>query len=456
MRQTRQNTGSGRRQKVKLAWLLIAVTGACFLGNGCASWSNPVADGIPVSRVPPEYFVRPKEETKTIPLTLLRQKPPDVYRLAPGDILGIYVEGVLGDKTQPLPVRFPELGKEQGKQTPGIGYPIPVREDGTLPLPLVEPVQVNGMTVIEAQEAVTKAYLAPKKLLKEGNERVIVSLLRPRQYHVQVIRQDSGTIPFAPTAGNIFIGNARRGTGASIDLPAYENDVLNALSRTGGLPGLDAMNEIVVQRGYYRPVSQGGTGENCKGNGAAADQASAYSNTQVIRIPLRLRDGEPPPFKPEDVILQNGDIVFIEARDTEVFYTGGILFPRQFVVPRDYDLRVVEAVALSGGPLLNGAATVNNLSGTVLATGFGSPTPSRLSVLRRTKDRGQIIINVDLLLAMRDPRENIIVQGGDVIILQETLGESFTRYFVSVFHYNALGFFANRRDFIGTANLFGP
>ena len=440
MNQIPKNVGLSR---CRGGFLLVAVLGSCVCGNGCASWTNPVADGIPVSRVPQEYFARPKEETKTIPLTLLRQKPPDAYRLAPGDILGIYVEGVLGDKTQPLPVRFPELGKEQGKQTPGIGYPIPVREDGTLPLPWVEPVQVGNMTLIEAQDAIKKAYLMPEKILKEGKERIFVSVLRPRQYHVQVVRQDSGTIPFSPSAGQIFVGNARRGTGATVELPAYENDVLNALTRTGGLPGLDAMNEILVQRGYFEPTD-------------GADAAAALAKTQVIRIPLRLREGEPPPFKPEDVILRNGDIVYIEARDTEVFYTGGILFPRQFVLPRDYDLRVVEAIALSGGPLLNGATTVNNLAGTVLATGLGSPTPSRISILRRTKERGQIIINVDLLLAMRDPRENIIVQGGDVIILQEQLGESFTRYITGAFRYNLLGFFANRRDFIGTGNLFGP
>ena len=32
------------------------------------------------------------------------------------------------------------------------------------------------------------------------------------------------------------------GTGQIIDLPAYQNDVLTALARTGGLPGTDAKN----------------------------------------------------------------------------------------------------------------------------------------------------------------------------------------------------------------------
>ena len=33
----------------------------------------------------------------------------------------------------------------------------------------------------------------------------------------------------------------RRGTGFALDLPAYENDVLNALAQTGGFPGTDAV-----------------------------------------------------------------------------------------------------------------------------------------------------------------------------------------------------------------------
>ena len=48
-------------------------------------------------------------------------------------------------------------------------------------------------------------------------------------------------------------------------------------------------------------------------------------------------------------MLRTGDILFIETRNTEFFYTGGILQPRQFVLPRDYDLTVVEVISLADG-----------------------------------------------------------------------------------------------------------
>jgi hypothetical protein len=405
---------------------ILAVT-----SGGCAALTNPVATGIPVSRVPPEYLAQPKEDLKTIPLTVLRQSPPDAYRLGPGDVLGVYIEGILGDKSQPLPVRFPEAGSLSANLPPSVGYPIPIREDGTLPLPLVErPITVQGMTVVEAEEAIRKAYLFPKKLLDPGREhRILVSLQRQRFYRVQVVRQDTGALQFS---GGLVL-NQRRGTGAAIDLPAYENDVLNALNRTGGLPGLDALNEIIVER-------------EVKGQGG----------TRVSRIPLRTVGGEPPPVTADDVILQNGDIVFVESRDTEVFYTGGFLLPRQFVLPRDYDLRVVEAVALANGPLVNGAVSQNNLSGTVTATGIGSPNPSRVTVLRRTKHNGQIPIIVNLNVALNDPRENLIIQPGDVIILQETIEEAVTRYLTTITHFNFFSQIIQGTKTNGSVTVIGP
>ena len=284
------------------------------------------------------------------------------------------------------------------------------------------------MTLIEAEEAIRKAYTVDKKILNAGEERILVSLMKPRTYRVQVDRQDSSAL----TVAGGLIGNARRGTGAAVDLPAYENDVLNALNRTGGLPGLDALNEVIVQR-------------DVKGQG-----------TKVTRIPMRLREGEPVPFSARDVILEDGDIVFVEARDTEVFYTGGVLQARQYVLPRDYDLRVVEAIALGGGPLINGLFAQSNLTGNISATGIGSPNPSRVSVLRRTKYNGQIPIIVDLNLALNDPRENIILQAGDVLILQETPGEAITRWTIGALRINILNQFLKSPRSSGTISGTAP
>ena len=430
---------------------------------GCAAVTNPVADAVPVNRLPPEVKGRAKSDEKTIPMTLLRQKPPAVYLLGPGDVLGVYIETVLGEKNQPLPVHI----AERGNTPPSLGYPLPVREDGTLPLPLLkEPVKVTGLSVDEAQRKIIEAYTVTQKILKPDNARVIVTLQKPRTYHILVVRQDSGGLTVGgggsgesggggSTSGGAagVLGQTKRGTGYTIDLPAYENDVLNALARTGGLPGLDAQNEVRIERGSFKPGVESDAEAMCR---LSASGERTFPGVRTLRIPLRLRPDEEVPFRPEDVILQSGDTLFIEARDTELFYTGGLLPARQFVLPRDYDLDVVQAIALANGPLVNGGLNQNNLTGQSIQAGIGFPSPSLVTVLRRTADGGQIPIRVSLNKALRDPREQVLIQAGDTIILQETVGEALGQYFTQVVRINFFGTFIRSRDLTATSNVTLP
>jgi hypothetical protein len=169
-----------------------------------------------------------------------------------------------------------------------------------------------------------------------------------------------------------------------------------------------------------------------------------------------LRPGQKPPFRPEDIILRTGDIVFIEARQAEVFYTGGLLPPGEHLLPRDIDLDVVEAVARVQGPLVSSGVTAGNISGSFLAGGLGVPPPRLLSVLRRTPEGCQMTIRVDLHQALCDPRERILVQPGDVLILQENPGDAVVRYFTQVFQLNFVFNLFQTPDATGTATLTIP
>jgi protein involved in polysaccharide export with SLBB domain len=430
-------------------WLALVFL-ACAIGGGCAAFSNPVADAVPVRKLPPEVLGQRKDELREIPFTCLRQKPPDIYRLDVGDILGVWIEGVLGEKGQPPPVQI----SQDPTRPPALGYPIPVREDGTLLLPLVEPVQVKGLSLAEATQEIIKAYTVTKKILQPGRERVTVTLARPREYRVLVVREDSGGLVVGPQGG---LGQTKRGTGFTLDLPAYDNDVLTALARTGGLPGLDAQNEVIIERGYFSDTKDGqGLAHQMVPGGGCGGAGLGMCGGEVTRIPLRLRPGEQPPFRPEDIVLNNGDIVFIPARDSEFYYTGGLLPPQQVPLPRDYDLGVVEAIARINGPLVNGGFNINNLSGNIQATGYGSPSPSLVTVLRRTANGGQIPIRVSLNRALRDPRENLLVQAGDVLILQETLDEALSRYWTSVYRSVTVATLIRRRDLNKTDTLTFP
>ncbi|MGF1579458.1 MAG: polysaccharide biosynthesis/export family protein [Gemmataceae bacterium] len=398
---------------------------------GCAAITNPVADGIPVRKVPPEYLGIPREQTMRLPEYFLGQPPADPYEVAPGDTLAVYVLGVTGDPNQLPPVTV----EASGLRKPALGYPYPVRSDGTLKLPKIDPLDVDGKTLTQIEQEVTKAYI-DAGILKKENINVNVDLLKPRTERIIVIREDSGSLSVSPTG---VLGNASSGQGFVVDLAAYENDVLHALAQTGGLPGLDAKEEVIVQKGYLKegddPNEILDAMRMCRSGMRGFSDPNRRQNIQIVRIPLRLNPGERVTFKPKDVILKTGDVVFIASRRTEVFYTGGLLSPNQFPLPRDVDLRVIDAIALARGPFLNGLITQNNLAGNVAQLGIGSPSPSLVTVLRKTKRGGQIPIKVDLYRAARDPRENILIKPGDVLILQETVDQAMTRYFTGVIRF---------------------
>lgn len=438
-----------------LAVILMSI--CCGLLSGCAALTNPVANGVPVRILPDELLGESREGFEPIPLTLLRQKPPKQYILAAGDTLGVYIEGVLGDADTPPPVNIPD----SADLPPSIGYPIPIRQDGTISLPYVDPIKVAGMTIEEAEDAVVKAYLK-EQIVRPEARRILVTLMRPRYYRVLVIRDDSQQRQVQLQTESLLglgtsrttIGGGNQGIGLALELPAYENDVLNALTRSGGLPGLDSTQEVIVQRGY------GGQTDGQFGMHRLPTEADlakdADGRRRIIRIPMRIRPGDPISITPEDVILENGDIVMVRAREPQFYYTGGLMPADEIPLPNDYDLTVLEAVLKARGGVLNGGFNNSNLNGTVIQAGIGSPNPSLLAVIRKTPNCGQVVIRVDLNEAMRDPRENILVQPGDVLLLQETPQEATTRYISQQFQANFFFRWLNQTDAQGSGQVFGP
>ncbi|HWA98090.1 MAG TPA: polysaccharide biosynthesis/export family protein, partial [Pirellulales bacterium] len=343
---------------IRHRWTMVgmAVVVACG-ASGCFS-----SRGVPANRLPPGFLAQPHSDRENINFIRLRQDPPKAYLLGPRDVLGVYVEGVLGTREQPMPVHFPE----QGDMSPATGYPMPIRDDGTVALPLLPPLRISGLTVTQAEDLIREKYTTEFRILQPGRDRIIVTLMRKRTYQVLVVREDGSSIPQTGTVISTSGGLVKRGTAKAVELKAYENDVLHALSETGGLPGLDAKNEVKILRGAFADaerrdeILQELSGVPVED--AQALIASEVSEDQdVIRIPLRIGPNDAPvTLNEEDIILATGDIVFIETRDREVFYTGGLLVGKEQMLPRDYDLDVLGAIALGGGSVAGAAGGYGN------------------------------------------------------------------------------------------------
>ena len=411
---------------------LAALALTVLAGTGCQSMSmgsfgSYCIDAVPARRLPPAVLGRPKEDMIETSKARLRRTPSDVYELDAGDVLGVYIGGILGDREEPPPVNFPE----DATIPPALGFPIPVREDGTISLPFLDPIDVRGLTVAQAEEKVERALLIAQITEDEFNGKIIVTLIRQREIRVLVIREEAGGVirTSGSRTGGSAESNLKRGDGYNIDLKAGENDLLTALSETGGLPGLDARNEVVIYRG-------GGEGS------ARYDEAVAAFYRQpvpcgcrpplpdpygpgAVRIPLRFYPEFPPQFTEEDITLRDGDVVYIAARDREKYYTGGLLGGGEYLLPRDYDLNVLQAVGVAGGQVGAGGTGISGVNlGGGRGGGGGPFPPSRAIVVRQLPNGcGEITIRVDLTRALTDPRERLLIQPEDVIILQYTLAE---------------------------------
>ena len=107
---------------------------------------------VPASSVLNAACLQPDNDSPINFLTL-RQSEPESYILDKGDTLGIYIQGITGDKDVPPPVHYPEDPTMQ----PALGYPVPVRDDGYISLPLVKPIRVAGLTLAQAESKILQA-----------------------------------------------------------------------------------------------------------------------------------------------------------------------------------------------------------------------------------------------------------------------------------------------------------
>ncbi len=616
---------------------LLLLTTAGF-ASGCAAF-RPI-DGVPARYLAPELRAQTRSNGSTIDLSLLAQKPPHQHIVDSQDVLGIYIEGVLGGIGEAPPINTPVAADI----APSIGYPMSVRNDGTVSLPMIGTVNVRGMTIRQVEEHLRQIYTTERKILKEGADTIIVSLQRPRQVRVLVLRQETGGSGGAQFAQGLAVnlGQTKRGSGQVVNLPIYNNDVLHALAQTGGLPGLDAENTIYIIRRQHtgptgmtpdhphyptlptpalpqqrptqqHPVMEGHVSSSYSqanpniqlvgyqpltNDGSTVEQVTAYNtstpqpvsiptmgnnnqfqspvypngnvpniqnnrpanhftiepvvasnfgnpdplaelrtgmapanqeefseqvvlqrevtveqtaatqfnqpgysqpeysqpilqqlppqyrlsepslngqppfpventpinnfvaspqmapevdddqaashdqfwsqvdlgmnnfnadptmnNRKVIKIPIRLKPGEQPHIRPEDIILQDGDIVFIESRDTEIFYTGGLLGGGQFTLPRDYDLDVLDAISLAQGARQQ-QNVGNQIGGTSALNGDVTISASSVVIIRRMPNGAQVPIKVDLYRALTDPSERILIQPGDMVMLRYKMHEA--------------------------------
>ena len=440
---------------------ILSLVCVVSLGLWAGCTSIPQRETVSVAGYASMVTEGPRSSMEQINMVKLRMDRPQVELLGPGDVLGIYISTVTGSEDVPPPVYNVDKATDED---PASGYPYPVRSDGTLSLPLLaEPIYVEGMSLIEAENAIRTAYTIKRRLL--GSEaKISVTLIKKRTVSVCVIREDlslgvnpsqsssaSSQLVSTKGTGETYFGNVGRGSAISLELPMYKNDILEALSRSGGMPGLNAKNELIILR------KTDSDGFDCDDSDYLPKDSEAFARSisdrynetgsldsigydmGIIRIPLRvLPCEEPPRLTSDDVTLRDGDVIYIQSREAEVYYTGGMVKGGVHAIPRDYDLDVLAAIAAAGGGI--GAGVGGTDSSTSGRANF-LLAPSRILVIRNHNGH-QVAISLKKNDALRDPASRILIEPNDVILVEYTNFETIFNVIFSTIRVNI-----NPRDF---------
>ncbi len=407
-------------QRNLLLLLLLTMAGT----TGCVGMAKK---GIPVGQLQPQWLAPAKVSKRPIDFTLLRKDPAVEHLVGARDVLGVYVEGIFsGEEISSGGSELPEVNyyfqedPEGMAAWPAVGQPLVVQSDGTLHLPLVQPVQINGLTLQQAADQIQETYIAAGYLKADRTKSFVqVSLVRPRVHRVMVIREDSSSEVPALIQRSQYVMSSR-GDAKIVQLPQQESDLLHALVATGGLPGEDASNEVWILRGTtWQEASE------------QFDQGAAPSSIQGVAshtvIPLRYDACMPLPFGREDIVLQDGDVVFVEKRVERHFYTGGLLNAGQIPLPRDEDIDILEAIALAntGVSGMSGQIAVSQQGQFSSGPGNVCP-PTRAQIIRKVSGNQQIVINVDLRKALECAEERVLIQPEDFVMLHYRPSELMT------------------------------
>jgi len=409
------------------AWAAAVLFGLSITA-GC--WAPLCSPGVPACALPDSFRTPMRTAGPPLNFASLSLPPQKDYILGPDDVLEVTVHGLYpGGETRPIRVQ--------------------IMADGSIQLPLVGPVRVGGMNVMQAHVAIHNAYA--DGFIKEP--RTNVFLVERALTSVLVL-------------GEV-------GAPGMYRLPKYENDVAHALAVAGGLRE-DAGLEIEVHRRITQnqvraaqynqqfarqnpaeaPVEFAGLIAQPDGVidmvppadpearlvypvGGPNEPALAsqpldsplgvpigQEPMEIVRIPLR---GYPSrPIFTEEVALNPGDVIVVPSRKDEVFYVVGPLSPTNFVrfsisarerdigagflLPRDREIDVVTAVAMAG--------YIDPIN-----------SPTTVTVQRHLPDGRSMRILVDLFKARYDPKETLLVAPGDIIYLNPDTSWWFRRTF---------------------------
>jgi polysaccharide export outer membrane protein len=309
------------------------------------------------AHLPAELQAAPVTNVQTLDLSRLAGPPVNKELIERGDVIEVSIAAGLGsDAVTQIPVR--------------------IGEDGIAPLPEIGPVQLAGLTLMDAEQAVAAACI------QRGfyhRPQVTVTLRQQRTNRITVV-------------------GAVKDPGVQ-ELARGSSYLLSAIVAAGGLAE-DAGPKVEIRypTGCSTIAEQPGT-NNISGVQLTSGQESA-DGRKVAYVCLNLAEsvtqGEGTRYLPD------GSVITIEKRLPQPYHVIGLVQkPGQFEYPMNHDVRVLEAIAQAGGT--------------------SQALADKIYVIRPTPNGAEdTMIEISLRRAKRKREENLRLQPGDVVSVEPT------------------------------------
>jgi polysaccharide export outer membrane protein len=378
----RQGLTSRRSERAGLLRACVAVGAAtmCVLAPlaGCNT------TGYEAASLPIELQAASAPESTGINLERMVGAGVGTSQIGPGDLVQItIVSGSSDERATPIPAR--------------------VAQDGTVMVPLIGQVPIGGVEPVLAEQRIAAAAV----------ERGIY-----RQPYVTLTVTE-------PAVNRVTVLGAVAKPGV-VELPRGSCDLASAIAGAGGLSKEASTRIEILHRGTRSFIAENAPSNEAAGGVTLAsfNQQSTAGEPDVARIDL----AQAGPTAAQNRRLDDRDVVMVMPEEKQVIHvTGLVKNPNQFDLPRDKDIRVLDAIAMAGGTT--------------------SPVADKVYVIRQLGNNAQpALIKVSIGKAKRDGSENLRLSKGDLVTVESTVA-TMTIDTVSKFFRVGLGLSGNMAAF---------
>lgn len=343
------------------AWLILQRTGLVLLLLGVWMASGCASGAVLAKNMPPQWQAVSVSNAQTVDLTKLASPTMPQDQIVQGDVLKIDISSGFGRQ-------------ENSSQTSRVD------DHGQIVLPYVGPVTVAGLKLVEAEQAVRQATI-DRELFRDPSITVTMS---------------------SPKVNRVTVLGAVNKQGL-VELRPGSSDLLQAITVAGGL-AKEAGTEVEILHPGFQP-------------GAAPNRSPAVASD--LEEGIRTASGELPvkPVGAQSIkvnlaslgkdgsgipTVTDGTVVWVEKQDPLPLKVDGLVSkPAHYDYPVGKNLQVLDAISMAGGT--------------------SSLIADKIFVIRQVAGQPEpALIQVSYRKAKRDGHENILLQPGDIVSVEQT------------------------------------